>query len=78
MIKKFESFVNEHYNDVDLATIGVDDAHKVLDETLEPGEVALLLTTDNEEFLDAFISHTSETIGPAAKDRVKRIFKIVK
>ena len=78
MIKKFENFVNEHYNDVDIATIGVDDAHKVLDNKLAPGEVALLLATDDEELLNDFISRVSETMSPAAKDRFTKIFKIVK
>ena len=77
MIKKFENFVNEHYN-VNITTIDVDDAHKVLDDTLTPGESALLLATDDEEFLDAFISHVSKTMGPAARDRFTKILKIVK
>ena len=61
-----------------LATSGLYYAHKVLDDTLTPGESALLLATDDEEFLDAFISHVSKTMGPAAKDRFTRIYKIVK
>lgn len=77
MIEKFENFVNEHYNDVDLTTIGVDDAHTVLDDALAPGDVALLLATDNEELLDQFVKVVLGK-NPAVIDRFTKIFKIVK
>ena len=75
MIKKFENFVNEHYN-VNITTIDVNHKNIALDDVLEPGDVALLLVTDNEEFLDSFVDHSSD--NPALKDRFTKILKIVK
>lgn len=76
MIKKFDSFVNEH-NDVasQLVRISTEEACEVLNENTD--NVSLLLTTSDEELLDNFINAIANELSPAFRDRFLGIYKVV-
>lgn len=77
MIKKFESFVNEH-NDVasQLVRISPEEACEVLNDNTD-NKVSLLLTASDENLLDSFINAIANEMSPAFRDRFLGIYKVV-
>lgn len=77
MIKKFDNFVNEHYDVASqIVRISPEKACKVLNDNTD-NKVSLLLTTSDEELLDNFINAIANEMGPAMKDRFLGIYKVV-
>lgn len=77
MIKKFESYVNEH-NDVasQIVRISPEEACEVLNDNTD-NKVSLLLTTSDENLLDSFINAVSNEMSPAMRNRFLGIYKVV-
>ena len=77
MIKKFESYVNEH-NDVasQIVRISPEEACEVLNDNTD-NKVSLLITTSDENLLDNFINAIANEMSPAMRDRFLGIYKVV-